>query len=1088
AHTRLIEQLLSFEALIADDYALILDAKLDTYYLIDTNVNKLPHLLEHLGQLRAYGSGILARKQITELQKTKLNALSAELDSVLRELKINIEKTGRYNPAVQKSLLAAYDGIADSSRQISGLVESDILTGRFATPPEVFLNMATAEIDNGYMQMYQVLLPTTKTLLEARIARAEKALLITVSIAVLLLLLVVYLSISIYYAIIGNIRSLVRSAHTFSEGDLSVRVKLSSRDELSHIGDSFNKMADGFNTLLEARTQAEEALRKSKDLLQSVVENAPVRIFWKDRDSRYLGCNTNFAKAAGRFSPDELIGKTDYDMWRKDLADLYRADDKAVMDSGNAKLDYEEPGTTPDGNTIWARTSKVPLRDESNQVIGILGIYEDITERKRAEQELIKSRQRAQHYLDIAGVMLILLDAQGRVQMVNRKGCEMLGYSESDILGKNWFENYIPEPERKKVREIFARLKSGDIASTEYYENEILTRSGEVLTVAWHNSILLDESGKISGALSSGEDITERKRAERALIESKDRLHAVIETALDAVVQMNDEGIITGWTTQAEKYFGWTREEAIGRMMSETIIPLQYREAHRKGLKRFLATGEGAILNSQVELMGLHRDGHEFPIELAAVPIKMSGKMAGKYEFSGFIRDITDRKKAEELIWKQANFDTLTGLPNRHMFFDRLAQEIRKAERAMLPLALLYIDLDRFKEINDTLGHSTGDKLLMESARRIGACLRETDTLARMGGDEFIITLTEPHEVSRVDALAQDILHRLAEPFQLESEEIHLSASIGITLYPHDATAVEDLVKNADQAMYAAKNAGRNRFSYFAQSMQQTAQAKLRLVSDLRSALAASQFMVYYQPIMALATGRIHKAEALIRWQHPVRGMVNPAEFIPLAEETGLIIEIGDWVFREAAHQAKRWGTLCGHEFQISVNMSPVQFHNTGSPCQTWPAYLRKLGLHGQSLVIEITEGLLLNEDTGVKDKLLRFHDEGIQISLDDFGTGYSSLSYLQKFDIDFLKIDQSFTRGLEPGSKNMALSEAIIVMAHKLGMKVIAEGVETEMQRTLLAAAGCDYGQGYLFSRPVPAEKLEELLKGALTRDSQSQ
>jgi len=270
--------------------------------------------------------------------------------------------------------------------------------------------------------------------------------------------------------------------------------------------------------------------------------------------------------------------------------------------------------------------------------------------------------------------------------------------------------------------------------------------------------------------------------------------------------------------------------------------------------------------------------------------------------------------------------------------------------------------------------------------------------------------------------------------------------------------------------------------------MQQAAQTKLRLVNNLRGALAASQFRVYYQPILELATGRIHKAEALIRWQHPVRGLVSPAEFIPLAEETGLILEIGDWVFRESVRQVKLWREQYGPEFQISVNMSPIQFQSDDSPCRTWPAYLQKLGLPGQSLILEITEGLLLKEDTGVKDRLLRFHETGLQISLDDFGTGYSSLSYLQKFDIDYLKIDQSFTRGLETGSSNMALSEAIIVMAHRLGIEVIAEGVETEAQRTLLAAAGCDYGQGYLFSRPVPAEEFEELLKGAVTRGSQTQ
>ena len=1078
AHTRLIEQFRLFESSIADDYALILDAELDTYYLIDTSINKLPHALEYLGQLRAYGTGILARKQIGESQKAKLNALVTELDSSLRELRVGIEKTGRYNPAVREPLLTASNNIVASARQITGIVASDILTGHFATPPEAFLETATAEIDKGYAQLHETMLPTTETLIEARIARAENTLLVSIGSALLLLLLVVYISVSIYYAIIGSVRSLVHSAHTFAGGDLNQRVRLGTRDELSQIGDSFNKMADGFNGLLEERKQAEH-------LLRSVVENAPVRIFWKDRDSRYLGCNTQFAKAAGCSSPDEVTGKTDFEMWRKDLAELYRADDKAVMESGIAKLDYEEPGTTPDGDTIWARTSKVPLRDESNRVIGVLGIYEDVTARKVAEKELLESRQRAQQYLDTAGVMLVALDAQGRVQMINRKGCEMLGYPETEILGKDWFDNYLPEPAREEVKKVHTRLMGGDVASVEYFENDILTGGGDVLTVAWHNSPLLDESGKIIGALASGEDITRRKQAERVLMESQERFRTIIETALDAVVQMDAEGIITGWNAQAEKIFGWPREEAVGRMMDETIIPPQYRGAHKQGLKRFLSTGAGPILNSRVELLGLHRDGHEFPVELSIVPIKASGKTADKYEFSAFVHDITDRKKSEDLIWKQANFDTLTGLPNRHMLLDRLAQEIKRAERASLTMALLYIDLDRFKEINDTLGHSMGDKLLVEAARRISACVRETDTVARMGGDEFIIILTELSEVKRIDTLAQNILRGLAEPFHLESEVAYLSASIGITLYPHDAAGMEALIKNADQAMYAAKNAGRGRFNYFTQSMQQAAQAKLRLTNDLRGALAASQFKVYYQPIVELATGRIHKAEALIRWQHPVRGLVSPAEFIPLAEEIGLILEIGDWVFREAVRQTQRWQALFDPEFQTSVNMSPIQFQGTGSPCQAWPAYLQELGLPGQNLVIEITEGLLLNEDAGVKDKLLQFHEAGIQISLDDFGTGYSSLSYLQKFDIDYLKIDQSFTRRLEPGSGSMALSEAIIMMAHKLGMKVIAEGVETEEQQMLLTVAGCNYGQGYLFSRPVPAEEFEELLKGALTRGS---
>ncbi|MFZ2300290.1 MAG: EAL domain-containing protein [Gallionella sp.] len=1074
-HTRLIDQLLIFKIVVSGEYVLPLDPQIDTSYLIDVAINRLPMALEHLGQTRAYGTDILSRKQITDSQKVAMKTLIAEFNNEAKFLKIALEKAIRYNPALQ-DVLASPGRLNGLARHIADLVESDILPGHFATSPGDFYMEASAAIDNGYAQMYESLLPTIEALIKARIARAEDALRISIGVAFLLFLLAAYFSVGIYYVIIGSIRSLARSARAFAGGDMRERINLDTRDELSQVGDSFNEMADGFSALLAAHKQAEESLVRESYRNKMLLRTASDGIHILDLEGNVVQVNDAFCRMLG-YTASEMLSMNAAQWDAQWTAAQIKANIDALGE--NASM-LETRHRRRDGSIIDVEISVVKVDIGGQQLVYCSS--RDVTERKQAEQALMKSRQRAQHYLDTAGVMLISLDAQGRVQMINRKGCEMLGHSEADILGKNWFENYLHEPARKGVKKVFTQIMDGNIAPVEYFENDILTAGGDVLTVAWHNSPLLDESGKIDGVLSSGEDITGRKRAERALMESSERLHAVIETALDAVVQMDDGGVITGWNAQAEKIFGWPREEAIGRMMSETIIPPQYREAHVQGMKRFLSTGAGSILNSRVELLGLRRDGREFPVELAVVPIKASGKTADKYEFSAFIRDITQKKESEDLIWKQANFDALTGLPNRHMFFDRLAQETRKADRTGLTMALLYIDLDRFKEINDTLGHSMGDKLLVETARRIGACVRETDTVARPGGDEFIIILTELNEASRIDALTQNILHELAEPFQLGSEVVYLSASIGITLYPHDAAGMEELVKNADQAMYAAKNTGRNRFSYFTQSMQQAAQAKLRLANDLRGALASSQFRVYYQPIVELATGRIHKAEALIRWQHPVRGLVSPAEFIPLTEETGLILGIGDWVFRETARQAKRWRALYDPEFQISVNMSPIQFHSADSPCQAWTAYLQELELPGQSLVIEITEGLLLNENTGVKDKLLRFHDTGIQISLDDFGTGYSSLSYLQKFDVDYLKIDQSFTRNLEHGSSNLALSDAIIMMAHRLGMKVIAEGIETETQRTLLDAAGCNYGQGYLFSRPVPAGEFEELLKIALT------
>lgn len=478
----------------------------------------------------------------------------------------------------------------------------------------------------------------------------------------------------------------------------------------------------------------------------------------------------------------------------------------------------------------------------------------------------------------------------------------------------------------------------------------------------------------------------------------------------------------------------------------------------------------------QGEVWDKRKDGEVCPRRLTINTICNKDGLVHRYV--AIFSDITEKKQSEELIWKQANFDALTGLPNRNMFHNRLELELKKSKHADLQLALLLIDLDLFKEVNDTLGHDVGDTLLQEATGRINECLRESDTVARLGGDEFIVILPEISETIHVEDIADKLITHLAEPYLIGNEVVYVSASIGITLYPNDATAIDTLLKNADQAMYVAKKNGRNRFSYFTQSLQDAAQTRLRLGNDLRGALAANQFRIHFQPIVELATGRICKAEALLRWQHPERGMVSPIDFIPLAEETGLINAIGDWVFKESARQAKRLSEQFQCDYQISVNMSPVQFRvENQSFANEWLQYLQALGLSGENFVIEITEGLLLNAESSVTSRLLTLRDAGIQVAIDDFGTGYSSLSYLKKFDIDYLKIDQSFVRNIETDINDIALSEAIIVMAHKLGLKVIAEGVETQGQKKILAEAGCDYAQGYLYSKPIPSEEFEALL-----------
>ncbi|MDE1942482.1 MAG: EAL domain-containing protein [Betaproteobacteria bacterium] len=435
--------------------------------------------------------------------------------------------------------------------------------------------------------------------------------------------------------------------------------------------------------------------------------------------------------------------------------------------------------------------------------------------------------------------------------------------------------------------------------------------------------------------------------------------------------------------------------------------------------------------------------------------------------------DISEQKRSEAEMLRLAHYDPITDLPNRILFLDRFEQEIRKAQRHRRSLALMFIDLDRFKEINDTLGHDTGDRLLQESGLRLLECVRATDTVARLGGDEFTILLTNLEDMGHVDRVAQTIIDTIAQPFQFGDEMVYITASIGITLYPHDATGMEILVKNADQAMYAAKNNGRNGYHYFTPSMQAAAFLRMRTANDLRKAVQLGQIQVHYQPIVELATGRVSKAEALVRWAHPERGLVYPGEFIAVAEDTGLITTIGDEVFAQAARQTALWRQAFPG-FQMTVNKSPAQFRNNEREQSHWLELLDALGLPGESIVVEITEGLLLDAHAQTIRKLESFHDVGMRIAIDDFGTGYSSLAYLKKFEIDYLKIDQSFTANLHPESDNLAICEAVVVMAHKLGIQVIAEGVETEAQRDLLLKAGCDYAQGFLFSHPLPASEFE--------------
>jgi diguanylate cyclase (GGDEF)-like protein/PAS domain S-box-containing protein len=500
------------------------------------------------------------------------------------------------------------------------------------------------------------------------------------------------------------------------------------------------------------------------------------------------------------------------------------------------------------------------------------------------------------------------------------------------------------------------------------------------------------------------------RQKKEIILAQHNKLEAFFDSSIDAVVQMDFDGYITGWNHQAEKVFGWSAEEILDQTIEQTIIPERYRDAHKKGMKRFLETGKTSVMNSLIEIHAAHRDGHEFPIELSVSVIDS----ADLQEFNAYIRDISERKHAETVIWNQANFDALTSLPNRNLFLQKLEHEIRSCDRSNLSLALLYIDLDRFKDVNDSLGHDMGDLLLIEISSRLKKTIREIDTVSRLSGDEFTVILGQINDQLSVQPVCQQILDALAEPYQLDNEKVFLTASIGVTFYPGDSKKIEVLQRNGDQAMYAAKGEGRNRYHFFTPELQQRALRKRKMIKDLRAAMQQQQFEIYYQPIIDLQSGMLNKAEALLRWHHAESGLVSPSVFIPIAEESGLISEIGNWVFYTATEQVSRWREQFDIDFQVSINTSPLQWIDEAAAMSEWFSHLQQAGISGQAIAVEITEGLLMDARDQITNRLLDFHDAEIQISIDDFGTGYSSLSYLKQFDIDYLKIDQSFVRNLD--------------------------------------------------------------------------
>ena len=804
--------------------------------------------------------------------------------------------------------------------------------------------------------------------------------------------------------------------------------------------------------------------------LSTLFELLPIGAYRSSVSGRQLRANAALVRLNGYDSEAEMLAAVN-DISREWYVDPERRNQfKQLLEREGQVMNFvSEVYRHKTRDRMWIRENAHLVRNDQGEVTFYEGTVEDISASRAGEMALRVNeelfRQVTSQLPGMAFLALLKADGTREYSFVSDGVRELFGVEPSDVIGNgNLLKSFWHPEDRASVEAgVAGSAAQGQPFSLQY---RIVLGDG---TVKWVQTTSSSISSDHRGNLRCGVvlDITHSKRAEEQLRQSEERWKLALESTGDGVWDWHIQSGMEYYSRRYKEMYGYSEDKVWQQsdQFEDIVHPddkeqlLRDQQAHFEG-RTPTYRNEHRVRCSDGSWKWILSRGMVISRDAQGKPVRMIGTHT----------DITEWKKSEALIWQQANYDPLTGLPNRRMLRDRLEQDIRKCKHDGLQLAILFIDLDHFKEVNDTLGHDSGDLLLIEAADRIRHCVRDSDTVARMGGDEFTVVLSELSGAERLERILQKILGALSAAFQLGDEQVFISASIGITMYPADATEVESLFKNADQALYVAKGAGRNRFSFFTSALQEAAQTRVRLANDLRAALAEQQFRVVYQPIIDLGTGDIRKAEALIRWQHPTRGLISPTEFIPIAESSGLIIDIGEWVFRQAADQVVQWRELHHPHFQISVNKSPVQFHSDGSTRKSWAQHLQSLGLPGGSIAVEITEGLLLDTSATVTQQLMEMRQTGVQVSLDDFGTGYSSLTYLQKFEIDYIKIDQSFVRNLVPSSTDLALCKAIIVMAHELGMKVIAEGVETAQQRDLLVAAGCDHGQGYLFARPMSA------------------
>jgi diguanylate cyclase (GGDEF)-like protein/PAS domain S-box-containing protein len=808
------------------------------------------------------------------------------------------------------------------------------------------------------------------------------------------------------------------------------------------------------------RRRAEKRIQESEAELQALFTAMSDLVLVFDRDGRYLKIPPTNTSLLYR-PVEELLGKTLHDVFPKEKADAWLIKiHEALEKQQTVTLEYS---LTLDGKTRWFSSLISPMEENS-----VVTVARDITNRKQSEEALHESEAKHRDLFEKANDLIYTVDLQGNFTSLNRAGERISGYSRKEALQKNFSEVVAPEYLEKAKTKIVEKLSN---KKSSPYEIEIITKKGHRVALELSTRLIV-KNGVPVGIQGIGRDISDRKKAEEAIKHSEREYRLLSEGIMHQVWTAKPDGKLDYVNGRTLKYFGKRSKELIDDNWMSVVHPEDLTEAIEHWTHS-LVTGD--LYETEFRLK--RKDGvYRWHRALATAGRDANGKIV---KWFGTNTDIHDQKTAEEQLNHLAKHDVLTNLPNRAKFVSNLERVIKRYERGPgQRFAVLFLDLDRFKLINDTLGHLIGDKLLVKFAERLETCVRPGDMVARLGGDEFTVLLNNLDSPTGATRVANRLIQSLTKPFKIDKYEVFTSASIGIVISDKVAREAEDYLRDADTAMYRAKESGKARYEVFNSQMHVRNMTLLRIESDLRRALERNEFQVFYQPIVSLQTGEIHEFEALIRWQHPNYGLIEPQEFIKIAEDTGLIIPIGKWILAEACRQISDWQKSHPQAipFFISVNLSSKQLMHPPFVTQI-KEILNQTGLKPNHLRLEVTESVVMDNDELALEVLNQLKEIGVSLSTDDFGTGFSSLSYLHRFPFDCLKIDRSFIGNMDTNGKSAEIVRTILMLAQNLNLEAVAEGIETEEQLKQLQHLGCRFGQGYFFSKPVNSKGIEHLL-----------